>query len=286
MFIGIASFLGIVGSGFVGKRPILLGTMILYVAGVAWAATSKSYGSLYGARILQGLGIGAFALVAVVLSPLCAVKELFLCLQLRRQCVGRRRLLPSRARHPHFSLATCVSQSRLLPLDALTDLSPCSLTSWVVTTSMTPLLSARIISASGWRTAFHGLLGFSAFCLVLIILAMPESTYIRSVIVEHVSSTDRIGPASQGDKDIDVKAISFPVTPDLEEHTTRSPWAKFLPCAGIYKMDSVALTFLRPFFVMFTPNVLWATVTYSWLFTVNILFGERLYPTNDSKATF
>lgn len=77
MFIGIASFLGIVGSGFVGKRPILLGTMILYVAGVAWAATSKSYGSLYGARILQGLGIGAFASVAVVLSPLCAVNNSF-----------------------------------------------------------------------------------------------------------------------------------------------------------------------------------------------------------------
>lgn len=151
---------------------------------------------------------------------------------------------------------------------------------------MTPLLSARVISASGWRTAFYGLLGFSAFCLVLIILTMPESTYIRSAVVELVSSVDRSGPASQGDNDIDEKAISFPVIPDLEEHTTRSSWAKFLPCAGIYKMDSVALTFLRPFFVMFTPNVLWATVTYSWLFTVNILFGEPLYLANDLKATF
>lgn len=126
-----------------------------------------------------------------------------------------------------------MSQSRLLPLDALTDLSPCSLTSWVVTTSMTPLLSARIFSAFGWRTAFYGLLGFSAFCLVLIILTMPESTYIRSAVVEHVSSVVRSGPASQGDKDIDEKANSLPVIPDLEEHTTRSPCAKFLPCAGI-----------------------------------------------------
>jgi hypothetical protein len=41
MFLGITSFVGIVCARFVGKRPILVMTLLLEVAGLAWASQGE-----------------------------------------------------------------------------------------------------------------------------------------------------------------------------------------------------------------------------------------------------
>ncbi|OCF54329.1 hypothetical protein L486_08243 [Kwoniella mangroviensis CBS 10435] len=63
MMLGITSFIGIALGRVFGKRPFLVFTMVLEIIGLACAAKSSGYWSLYGSRILQGLGIGGFACV-------------------------------------------------------------------------------------------------------------------------------------------------------------------------------------------------------------------------------
>ncbi|KAG7571347.1 hypothetical protein FFLO_00699 [Filobasidium floriforme] len=57
---GIASFLCVSVSDSLGRRPTFLVSNILLLAGLIWGALAKSYGSLLGARILQGFGMGAY----------------------------------------------------------------------------------------------------------------------------------------------------------------------------------------------------------------------------------
>jgi MFS family permease len=47
-----------------GKRPPMLGSMALALAGTIWGGAAQSYGSLVGARIIQGFGIAMFESVA------------------------------------------------------------------------------------------------------------------------------------------------------------------------------------------------------------------------------
>jgi sugar porter (SP) family MFS transporter len=47
----------------VGRRPTVLGTAALFVAGVMLAASSQSYGVLVGARVIIGLAVGSASMV-------------------------------------------------------------------------------------------------------------------------------------------------------------------------------------------------------------------------------
>ena len=47
----------------VGRRPTVLGTAALFVAGVILAAFSPSYGVLVGARVIIGLAVGSASMV-------------------------------------------------------------------------------------------------------------------------------------------------------------------------------------------------------------------------------
>lgn len=146
---------------------------------------------------------------------------------------------------------------------------------WVVTVSVTPLISAQIIAKSGWRTAFWGLLGLSIACLVLVVVAMPESTFIRASVIDRDAAS---AGASTADKDVDEKeppstSSSPAALKGPGRSQSRSALTAYMPFSGVYKTDSLVLTFLRPFFVLFTPPVLWSAITYSWIFTINILSG-------------
>lgn len=58
-----AAVAGLVGSAFArvwGKRPVYLFSIILLFIGGIWNALATSADSFLGARVLQGLGLGAF----------------------------------------------------------------------------------------------------------------------------------------------------------------------------------------------------------------------------------
>jgi sugar porter (SP) family MFS transporter len=63
----IGALIGALGAGKIadrfGRRPTVLGTAALFVAGVLLAATSPSYGVLVGARVVIGLAVGSASMV-------------------------------------------------------------------------------------------------------------------------------------------------------------------------------------------------------------------------------
>lgn len=63
-------------SNLVGRRPVLIFAMTLTVAGTLWCGEAKSFDSLLGARIVQGLGMGpADSIAANVVGEMFFVHE-------------------------------------------------------------------------------------------------------------------------------------------------------------------------------------------------------------------
>jgi MFS family permease len=125
--------------------------------------------------------------------------------------------------------------------------------SWVVSVNITPLISARIISASGWRTAFLAILGYICFCTVIFFLAAPESTYIRRSEsgVDHHPSTSTQRDASAPDFDIKGEEMVTQILP-CEAVTPRAR-SKFAVWNGVLASNNVTITLFRPFVVALTP---------------------------------
>lgn len=59
LFLGLGNLFWIPLSEKIGKRPVLLMCSCLFFASSIWAAASKGYGSLLGARIVQGFSASA-----------------------------------------------------------------------------------------------------------------------------------------------------------------------------------------------------------------------------------
>lgn len=138
---------------------------------------------------------------------------------------------------------------------------------WVGTTSVTPLVSGKIITLSSWRTGFYGLLGLTGLCLIFVWFGMPESTFSR----DPTSSAGIVkGGVDEGeDEGRRPKDVSL-----VDEETQRD----FELVRGRRNVDlsSSKMTMARPFAIMFTPNVFWGCITYAWLFTNQVLFGSSI----------
>jgi predicted MFS family arabinose efflux permease len=57
--IGLGSFIWIPTAVVIGKRPVLLASQIMFMAGCIWCSQAESMNSLLGARILGAFGAGA-----------------------------------------------------------------------------------------------------------------------------------------------------------------------------------------------------------------------------------
>jgi predicted MFS family arabinose efflux permease len=55
--LGVASVLWMPAALCVGKRPIVLLTLLIFVAGSIWSFRAKTFNSLLGARVLASIGM-------------------------------------------------------------------------------------------------------------------------------------------------------------------------------------------------------------------------------------
>ncbi|VUC30628.1 unnamed protein product [Clonostachys rosea] len=64
MALGVSSYICAPLASVFGRRLVYLATTVVLIVACIWAALAQSYGSLIGARSLQGLGMGSFFAVA------------------------------------------------------------------------------------------------------------------------------------------------------------------------------------------------------------------------------
>ncbi|GAA5859514.1 hypothetical protein JCM8547_006858 [Rhodosporidiobolus lusitaniae] len=61
LFEGVFGILFVISSSFIGRRHVYLACALLQFVGCIWGGQAQSYNSLYGARVLMGAGMAAFA---------------------------------------------------------------------------------------------------------------------------------------------------------------------------------------------------------------------------------
>ena len=76
LLLGIGNLFWIPLSRKIGKRPVILLCTAIFFASSLWAALAKSYGSLFGARLIQGFGASSSEVLApAVVADLYFVHE-------------------------------------------------------------------------------------------------------------------------------------------------------------------------------------------------------------------
>lgn len=116
--------------------------------------------------------------------------------------------------------------------------------------------------------------------LLLTVFFMPESAYRRKEAL-NIDAGDRaittVGSEKLGFNHLEKREVSTPDPSRISE--PRIAWAKeMLPWSGYYDHVSFWRTFLRPFFTLASPVVMWATLLFttciSWLVLISITLSQ------------
>ena len=76
LMIGLGNIIWVPLSNIIGRRPVLILTMMILVAASAWCAVADSFESLLAARVVQGFGMGpADSIAANVVGEIFFVHE-------------------------------------------------------------------------------------------------------------------------------------------------------------------------------------------------------------------
>ena len=139
--------------------------------------------------------------------------------------------------------------------------------------NLSPIISGYVADQDGWRANFWILTAFIAVALLLIIFAVPETTYNRPAIYEtDITSNDSL-PTTE--EKITADAIGTPREPrsniptnpvnkeisSMEMHKVESPqsyWQEILPMRGLETRDNPLVHLARLFTCTLYPAVIWS----------------------------
>ncbi|KAK5084920.1 hypothetical protein LTR70_006391 [Exophiala xenobiotica] len=204
----------------IGKRPIYLATTLGLAVSCFWAAEVKSFGSLAGARTLQGFCMRGFRAAIFNLGVLGGI-------------------------------------------------------------NLAGPIAGSVIQYGSYRIAMHTMGVAFVIMLLLVIFFMPESAYHRRGAL-NIDTSDK----QMATDNLDKKSFEKSSIQEIEARPTsttspepRLSWKQeLLPWSGYFDHVSFWRTFLRPFVVIASPVVLWATLLFttciSWLVLISITLSQ------------
>ncbi|KAK4047614.1 hypothetical protein OIV83_005272 [Microbotryomycetes sp. JL201] len=219
-----------------GMRPVFLLSAIMALIGQVWAGASKyNFPSLIGARVVQGLGMSAyFNNVPAAIEAIYFVHER-----------GTRMAL--------WNLAL------------------------VGGINLGPVISSQICQRQGWQFAFWWQAVACGIVLLGTIGLVPEMMYDRTYYVEACEKRRRAldngssSPSQDFDEktsDRDKEAAFANVVPADVNAAPTSRWGQYRFCTGVKSDTSFLKLLLRPVNYVYSPTVLWATLTFSVCFNL------------------
>ncbi|KAH8897205.1 MFS transporter-like protein [Thozetella sp. PMI_491] len=224
----------------IGKRPIYIATSAGLVASCFWAAEAKSFASLAAARAVQGFCMAPMeALVPASIADIWFVHER-----------GFRTAV--------FNLGV---------LGGINLASP---------------IAGPIIQYSSWRVCLHAMGGAFVIQLILTVLFMPESAYHRRGALDIDAGTKAI---VINDKEKELVGQHIERGPENAQPRTSDPvpakrsfLRELLPYHGYYDHTPFWQTLIRPFGMLSSPIVCWATLLFttciSWLVLISITISQ------------
>jgi len=235
-----------------GKRPVYLITSVLLMVTCFWGAGSNSLASLTASRCIQGFAMAPMeALIPASIGDVWFVHER-----------GFRSAI--------FNLGV---------LGGINLASP---------------IAGTIIQNNGWKVAFWIMGAFFAVQTILVFFFMPESAYHRADVLNlDLGSHENINEALKYEKEHEhrTEKTSEDNVTDAQGNDiptgTRSPSVtsekqsylrELLPYSGYNSHDNLIKIMIRPFSLLASPVVLWATLLFttciSWLVGISITISQ------------
>ncbi|KAH9204674.1 major facilitator superfamily domain-containing protein [Leptodontidium sp. 2 PMI_412] len=233
-----------------GKRPVFLVSMALLFAGVIWAALAKSYDSMLGARIIQGLGTTMFESITFAI-----IGDMYFVHQ-----------RGSRMAAYVTAQAGIISLPGLIAGKVTYDLDSWRWVFWISSAFFGIGLVGGILFA--WETAYNR--------------AAIYETDISSK--DNLQMIEKAGPhktnaASEPELE---KMDTASSTARSANHTRHSFLKRIKPWSTTYSDTSLLNMCIRPFMVMLNPCILWAIVfiafTQLWNVVTSLVIAQIFSP--------
>jgi hypothetical protein len=138
------------------------------------------------------------------------------------------------------------------------------------------LVAGSVIQKGSYRIAMHGMGGAMVLMLFLVIFFMPETAFLRQGTI-NIDTSGRnvdIGVAKKESIEHIEERQAVSDTTALKASYTR----ELLPWSGYWDHVSFWRTLLRPFVMILSPIVMWATLLFtvciSWLVLISITLSQ------------
>jgi len=137
-------------------------------------------------------------------------------------------------------------------------------------------IAGSVIQEGSYRIAMHGMGGAFVLMLLLVIFFMPESAFARQGVL-NIDTSDRTVAVGKSEKETVEQLEDRPRTTSISE--PRMSYVKeLMPWSGYWDHVSFWRTLLRPFFMIVSPIVMWATLLFticiSWLVLISITLSQ------------
>jgi MFS family permease len=223
-----------------GKRPVYLITSVGLAVTCFWAAEARSFGNFVAARVIQGLCMSPMeALIPASIADVWFVHERGL-------------------RTAIFNLGVLGGINLATPI------------------------AGAIIQNSSWRVCMHAMGGAFVLQLILTFLFMPETAFHRTGALNIDTSQHNIETEKHLAADHMETSEKEPASVTTAERGPSEPKMSFakemLPWSGYVNHVSLMDTMIRPFFLLASPAVAWATLLFttciSWLVGISITLSQ------------
>ncbi|RKU46899.1 hypothetical protein DL546_001137 [Coniochaeta pulveracea] len=140
-------------------------------------------------------------------------------------------------------------------------------------------IAGAIIQYASIRIAFHVMGAAFAVQLLMTVLFMPESAYHRHGAIDIDSTANDLGlPEDEKIQPSVEHTETGAQTPPVSSETPKSFARELLPYHGYWDRTSFWRTFIRPFTLLTSPIVSWATLLFtvciSWLVLISITLSQ------------
>jgi MFS family permease len=224
-----------------GKRPVYLITSVGLAVTCFWAAEARSFGNFVAARVIQGLCMSPMeALIPASIADIWFVHER-----------GYRTAIFNLGVLGGINLAT-------------------------------PIAGAIIQASGNWRICMHAMGGAFVLQLILTFFFMPESAYYRTGALnidttQHNVETEKLGVDHMETSEKTPTTVT--TTAERAASEPKMSWAREMrPWSGYVHHISLMDTMVRPFFLLASPAVAWATLLFttciSWLVGISITLSQ------------
>lgn len=137
-------------------------------------------------------------------------------------------------------------------------------------------IAGSVIQEGSYRIAMHGMGGAFVLMLLLVIFFMPESAFARQGVL-NIDTSDKTIAVEKSEKEAVEQIEDRPRTISMSE--PRITYVKeLMPWSGYWDHVSFWRTLLRPFFMIVSPIVMWATLLFticiSWLVLISITLSQ------------